>query len=140
MSKIICDVCGTSYAESATQCPICGCVRPSNAIPVDIDADNQDAGERKNYTYVKGGRFSKANVKKRQMGIHSESLNPDDDAQNKSPRKRNGDIGLIIAVCVLLLAILAVVIYIAFSVLLPLAGDNANDGAYETTTNMLLFL
>ena len=25
MSKIICDVCGTRYPDSAGQCPICGC-------------------------------------------------------------------------------------------------------------------
>ena len=25
MNKIICDVCGTDYPETAAQCPICGC-------------------------------------------------------------------------------------------------------------------
>ena len=30
MSKIICDICGTSYPETAKQCPICGCVRPGD--------------------------------------------------------------------------------------------------------------
>ncbi len=29
MSKIICDICGTTYAESADCCPICGCSRDS---------------------------------------------------------------------------------------------------------------
>ena len=27
MSKIICDVCGTRYPETAEQCPICGHIR-----------------------------------------------------------------------------------------------------------------
>lgn len=27
MSKIICDICGTTYPESADQCPICGCTK-----------------------------------------------------------------------------------------------------------------
>lgn len=27
MSKIICDICGTTYPETAEQCPICGCSR-----------------------------------------------------------------------------------------------------------------
>ena len=31
MSKIICDICGTSYPETSEQCPICGTV-----CPVDI--------------------------------------------------------------------------------------------------------
>ena len=27
MSKIICDICGTTYPETADQCPICGCTK-----------------------------------------------------------------------------------------------------------------
>ena len=27
MSKIICDICGTTYPDTAEQCPICGCPR-----------------------------------------------------------------------------------------------------------------
>lgn len=27
MSKIICDICGTSYPDTADQCPICGCAK-----------------------------------------------------------------------------------------------------------------
>ena len=34
MSKIICDVCGTTYPDSATQCPICGCVRSADVEAV----------------------------------------------------------------------------------------------------------
>ena len=60
MSKIICDICGTSYADTATQCPICGCVRPAEPQPVPEEENNSSA-----YTYVKGGRFLKSNVKKR---------------------------------------------------------------------------
>ena len=60
MSKIICEVCGTSYPETANQCPICGCVRPADATSVETDTAVETG-----YTYVKGGRFSKANVRKR---------------------------------------------------------------------------
>jgi cyclase len=52
MSKIICDVCGTSYPETATQCPICGCVRPGDAKSVKSGVSGTSSG----YTYVKGGR------------------------------------------------------------------------------------
>ena len=27
MSKVICDICGTAYAETASNCPICGSSR-----------------------------------------------------------------------------------------------------------------
>ena len=61
MNKVVCYVCGTSYPENATQCPICGYVQTAESS----GSVNSDAG---GYTYVKGGRFSKANVKKRTQG------------------------------------------------------------------------
>ncbi len=30
MSKVICDICGTTYPETAQKCPICGCSREEN--------------------------------------------------------------------------------------------------------------
>ena len=31
MSKIVCDICGTEYPETAAECPICGCTKESSA-------------------------------------------------------------------------------------------------------------
>ena len=64
MNKIICDVCGTAYPETASQCPICGCARTSNTA-VSADQLAEDAAAASGYNYVKGGRFSKSNVRKR---------------------------------------------------------------------------
>ena len=45
MSKIICDICGTSYPETATQCPICGCVRSGDVQRVtnEVKKDGNDS-------------------------------------------------------------------------------------------------
>ena len=43
MNKVVCDLCGTSYPETATQCPICGCVRPADAVTVN------NSGEQTGY-------------------------------------------------------------------------------------------
>ena len=54
MSKIICDVCGTSYPETASQCPICGSARSGD---VQVVADSQPGGDEaapRGYQYVKG--------------------------------------------------------------------------------------
>ncbi len=59
MNKIVCDVCGTSYPDTATQCPICG---NSKANPAYTANTNPSGSE--SYAYVKGGRFSHANVRK----------------------------------------------------------------------------
>lgn len=64
MSKIICDVCGTRYPDSSDQCPICGCVRNAAAENLAESLVEEDVvvPARKP---VPGGRFSKANVRKR---------------------------------------------------------------------------
>lgn len=64
MSKIICDVCGTRYPDSSEQCPICGCVN-SSAANEPVQTDETEDFELPARTAVKGGRFSKANVRKR---------------------------------------------------------------------------
>ena len=58
MNKVVCNVCGTSYPENAAQCPICGYIQTP-------ESNLTNASASSTYTYVKGGRFSKANVKKR---------------------------------------------------------------------------
>ena len=64
MSKVICDICGTAYPETATQCPICGCARDNVTQTPAADATQKTDGEAAGgYTYVKGGRFSKSNVR-----------------------------------------------------------------------------
>lgn len=113
MSKIICDVCGTSFAETATHCPICGCVRPTDSVAIDTDQPHEDNVSSTGYSYVKGGRFSSSNVRKRSSGKKIERTTnkravseTDDSGENK------GDKGLMAAVCLLLVAIVCVVIYI----------------------------
>jgi hypothetical protein len=119
MSKLICDVCGTSYPETATQCPICGCVRPGDVLTVSGDtADVQDTAEH-TYTYVKGGRFSKANVKKRNRGqvVPVKEVKADDRERGQKTDKILG-----IVVIVLLLAIVAVTAYIVLQLFGPALG------------------
>ena len=31
MSKIVCDICGTAYPDTAQECPICGCAKDDAA-------------------------------------------------------------------------------------------------------------
>ena len=143
MSKIICDVCGTTYAETATQCPICGCARKS----VDqTGADSTKSIDSSSYAYVRGGRFSKSNVRKRnRTGKDFERRSaaapaPAPKAQNEArPARRttaekkeenNGSVnkGLVAVVIILLLAIVAVTAFICVKFLLPSGNTNPTDG------------
>ena len=127
MSKIICDVCGTSYPETATQCPICGCVRHGDVRAVAGDTNETETQSNGTYIYVKGGRFSKSNVKKRnhtkQNFAVESAVQPEEPEQEKGKK----DKGLIIAVFALLLAIVAVVIYIALHFFAPGLSNGGSD-------------
>lgn len=100
MDKIVCDVCGTSYPEISGQCPICGYVKPSRAK----SAATEEAG----YTYVKGGRFSSTNVKRRNQ---NKGL-PTARANEKGPeRKKNSSTAMGITAIAMLLVLIAVLIF-----------------------------
>lgn len=145
MSKIICDICGTSYHENAKQCPVCGCVRPGDVQRVtnEIKADERGAS---GYTYVKGGRFSKSNVKKRNKASKAETkVNQTKAKSNDTKVKANSakpkvkpvvenfdeqeprnNKGPAIVAIVLLLAIIGVVVYIAMGFFDNIAGTGNN--------------
>ena len=63
MSKIVCEVCGTAYPDTSLQCPICG-----NAKTETVGSSGDTAATDGGYAYLKGGRFSHANVRKRNSG------------------------------------------------------------------------
>ena len=121
MNKVICDVCGTDYPETAAQCPICGCARTDGN---QTSAGNTETGEEeRTYTYVKGGRFSKSNVRKRlkaaqvaQTRVPESEYDDDDedeDDEDEEVEEGRSNFGLIAIVILLLLAIIAVSSYIA---------------------------
>lgn len=126
MSKIICDVCGTAYPETATVCPICGCAKNTTAQTA---ADMAEEGEgAASYNYVKGGRFSRKNVRKRNKGKDFSRTEDSGDGQEGTNR------GLIIVVVALLLAIAAVLVYIGVRFVLPGDSDKPTDPPAQTTT------
>ena len=150
MNKVICDVCGTDYPETAAQCPICGCATAGGQT----SAGNAALGDEENagYTYVKGGRFSKSNVRKRLKANQvqesrfvepePEDIDDEDDEDDEELEQEEGSSnrGLVIVVVLLLLAIIAVSIYIAVSIFGVGSGDeensNKNPVSYSTSPTM----
>ena len=133
MNKIICDVCGTDYPETAAQCPICGCASVgAKTAPGNNSADL----EYRSSSHVKGGRYSKANVRKRMKENQipyepSVRSNPEPEYDDKNRVEddemveETSNRGLIIVVIILLLAIIAVSAYIVVSFL----DLGKNDGS-----------
>ena len=110
MSKVICDVCGTTYPDTANQCPICGSARNS-ATQTAAVSDGETGGE---YSYVKGGRFSKKNVRKRSAkGAAAVRRSPSTASRTaQREEKPQSNAGLVVVVVLLLIAIVAVMVYI----------------------------
>ena len=125
MSKIICEVCGTAFAETSTQCPICGYVHDGEGLLVDVSAEETETTST--YSYVKGGRFSKSNVRKLNKGeeisttpLSKKNLDEQDTTGEKKTKQKNGaEKGLVITIVVLILAIIAVIGYIAVRFVVP---------------------
>lgn len=95
MNRIICDICGSEYAQTSECCPICGYPR-QGAEKTAAAAGTVDRAK------VKGGRFSSKNVKKRRK------------AQQKAAaaEQERSDKPLIIVIILLLVAIALVSAYI----------------------------
>lgn len=131
MSKIICDICGTSYPETAKQCPICGFVRPGDVQRVTSEVTSNGSGST-GYTHVKGGHFSKSNVKKRvKDNAHTTAKSKADAPKNNKNTEEKDNRGLVITAVVLLLAVIGVVIYIAIRFFGPISDPN--DGSVPST-------
>ena len=87
MNKIICDVCGTSYPETETQCPICGCARPGDTAGVSGETGTGKSAS--SYNFVRGGHFSKGNVRRRNNANQPKKSKPADSEADRDDKKAN---------------------------------------------------
>lgn len=148
MSKVICEICGTAYPDTATECPICGF--PRSKISVDLDdlqLPELDNAAPPAADKVKGGRFSNKNVKKRQEEDQEESYYQDEDPDDDDDEHRGPGKGLKIFVSLLAVGVIAVGAYIGYRfwagssaydetkpvVTAPAATDAVTDPMAETT-------
>ncbi len=135
MNKVICDVCGTDYPETASQCPICG---TANAGGGQTSAGNTVQAEESTYSPTKGGHFSKSNVRKRmkssanqqpELPISNRYDESDDDGFDEDELEGVSNKGLVVIVVLLLLAIIAVSSYIVITFF----GDKDSKDPTPTT-------
>lgn len=135
MSKIICDVCGTRYPDTAEQCPICGHIREAAGKTVE-DVLIMDDARPEPREKVRGGRFSKSNVQKRAEGtLHYEAApakskaarraeasrpsRKDEDIFTEDDQHKKANTLLNVLLVIVILALLAVTGYIFVEHVLP---------------------
>ena len=125
-SKIICDICGTVYPDTAAACPICGFPQKEStgaAEPAGVSAEGAAVAASAAAAKSKGGRFSNKNVKKRNQSeavpaerparekAEKPQKAPKQDKHDAEPAEKSNK-GLVIAVIILALLVLAVGGYI----------------------------
>lgn len=175
MSKVICEICGTSYPETAEQCPICGYTRDLSALlsrddieaasapapaprtsvqgsiaPVEAPrsrparaASSQDSQPRKpaeSRKQTKGGKFSQANVRKRNQSASARKRSssqpaPEETEYQERPRESNGF--LVVLLILVIVALLAVTGYIAYKYFLPYAFPEETEPQFTTEPTQL---
>jgi uncharacterized protein YjdB len=126
MSKIVCDVCGSTYSETEAQCPICGTAKSEAAKPV-IEANGEDQAS-------KGGKFSKTNTRKTGAGNTRKSGSEN----NKSGEEgAPSNVAMIVIVAVLLLAIVAVCVFIAVRLFGQPENPNPSTNSTQSTSQTI---
>lgn len=86
MSKIICDICGTSYQETAECCPICGCSRDAAAGLLGEDLLREDSVEE-----PKSGGSAFAPRKKEIFDFDEVNSDPDEDEEDEDEEEDDYD-------------------------------------------------
>lgn len=141
MSKIICDICGTTYPSSADSCPICGFSNQSGQALFDNDAAMNDILEE---SHGKSGRFTAASKKKEIFDY--DEVNSDEEYADEDPEEDDDDYDeaeeededaprhntfVVILLTVLIVVLLGAAAFIFFRFFLPNMGEK--NEPVETT-------
>lgn len=126
MSKIICDICGTTYQDSADKCPICGCAHDAAATLLGNDLLEENTAEAPK---AKSGRFSS---RKKEIFDYDEvnafiqdtetvevSYDPDEDEYDEYEEEPRHNTFVVILLTVLIVALLAVAGFLFVRYFLP---------------------
>ena len=136
MRKIVCDICGTTYPETAECCPICGCVRePDQSYGgEDLLAGNGRFPERKKEIFD----FDEVNPEPEpEYDLYSDEEEEDDvasyeDEEAEYEEEPSGHSTLLVILLTVLIAgLLLVAGFLAVRFLLP--GRNQDKNAVATT-------
>lgn len=135
MDKIICDICGTSYAGSAECCPICG-YSNGEAELFDMDFQDENFLEESVADKVSGGKkkaifdFDEVNPDaptayededEEDLNFEDEDENYDEDEEDEEEEPRHNTFAVIL-LTVLIVALLGAAAFIFFRFFLPNMG------------------
>lgn len=131
MGKIICEVCGTSYPDTAEQCPICGCTREavSQMLGDDLTAEQTlDTKAEKSKSKSKKKEifdFDEADSQtKKWDGEETTFEETDEEEGGEDEEKSHPNIFVVILLSILILSLIAATGFLVFRYILPNLGDD----------------
>lgn len=117
MSKIICDICGTSYQETAECCPICGCARGVGAdlLAEDILADEavelETAASRKKQIFD----YDEVNTRlEQEVSDEDEDEDYDDEEEEEDEPRHNTFVVILLTILIVALLLAAGFIFVKY--------------------------
>ncbi len=140
MNKIICDICGTTYPDTAEQCPICGCTRGAAAALLGEDLLAEEVLEEPK---VKSGKFTsrkreifdydEVNSELEDEEVDEESYDDDEDEDEEEYEEEpRHNTFVVILLTVLIVALLAVAGFLFVRYFLPNMGDKETEPVSTT--------
>lgn len=124
MGRVICDVCGTTYPDTAEQCPICGCAKVLGGRQIADHADIPEDQGNASRGLFKWGKFTSAKVNKNNIMESDEEQDDDDEPEDTESK---GRMVLIVLLLVVLVAVLTVTGYLMLRYYLPNVLDSGNE-------------
>lgn len=122
MSKIICDICGTTYPDTADCCPICGCSKDSAmdflGESIDLGEISEDTGKGR-YSGKKRREifdFDEVNAKENNTVVLDEDA---DDEYEQEDERSGSNVFAIIGLTVLIAVLLLSAAFLLFRYILP---------------------
>lgn len=130
MSKIICEICGTTYSESADSCPICGCSRDAAAdfLKDDFLTDEfEDVMNLDMHIPAKKKKeifdFDEVNAPVSEDPVE-EDVPYEDEEEPEEEQERGHNVFVVILLTVLIVALLAAAGFVFVRYFLPNMKDN----------------
>lgn len=130
MSKIICEICGTTYSESADSCPICGCSRDAAADFLKDDFLTEEFEDVMNLDmHIPAKKkkeifdFDEVNAPVSEDPVE-EDVPYEDEEEPEEEQERGHNVFVVILLTVLIVALLAAAGFVFVRYFLPNMKDN----------------
>lgn len=134
MSKIICEICGTAYPDTESQCPICGWTQDGIDLgdlgigesDLDFTVEEKPAAPRKNREI-----FDYDAVNSRQG--RKSAAQPEREEEEEE-EERGANPFLVVLLTILIVALLAATAFVLFKYFLPNIGNKTPESSVPTIT------